>query len=152
MSKPHRHWPLMAALCLAVLAPLSCVYAQVTPSVTVTYFGNNQYPPQNVDWLKSQAGVTLLLINLDDHRNLEKELAAGLSPSDPTRTTAIAQERVKVIPPSRLEALFTGPMKAREWQVMRVPAVVFGEGRSVVYGVRDLQEAIERWQAQGAPQ
>jgi len=40
-------------------------------------------------------------------------------------------------------------MKAKQWGIQRYPAVVFGDGDSVVYGVTDLQEAIERWQAQG---
>ncbi|MGE0116228.1 MAG: DUF1525 domain-containing protein [Steroidobacteraceae bacterium] len=146
---PPLRLPLIVALLLGSGWPLLQVHAQ--PAVTVTFFGNNNYQPQHVDWLKAQPGVNVVLFNLDDHRNMEKELAAGLSPGDPARSTAIAQERVKAIPPTRLEALFTGPMKAREWQVQRVPAVVFGEGRSVVYGVTDMRMALERWQAKGAP-
>jgi hypothetical protein len=41
--------------------------------------------------------------------------------------------------------LFTGVLKAREWGLERFPAIVFGQGESVVYGVTDLEQAVLLW-------
>ncbi len=123
--------------------------AESRNGMAVTFFGNNQIQPTNAEWARDQPGLQLLVINLDEHRNLEKELAEGLPLNDPDRATALARQRTAAVPQSRWDALFVGQMKARQWGVTRFPAVVFGDGDSVVYGVTDLQDAIERWQAAG---
>lgn len=135
----------LLALCMGSIS----VYAEIPKSIAITFFGNNQFQPQNVDWARHQPGINLLIINLDDHRNLEGELALDLPLNDPERAVTIAKQRVAAVPQSRWDQLFVGQMKARQWGILRYPVVVFGDGNSVVYGVTDLQEAIERWRANG---
>ena len=114
--------------------------------LTVTFFGNNHFLPQNVEWLKAQPNVSVTIINLDEPRNLEKELSAGLPVDEPERALALTRQRLQSINPSRWETLFRGHMKARQWGVKRYPAVVFGDGKGVVYGLTDLQDAFGYWQ------
>jgi len=88
------------ATSLAVSATLSLLWAPVclAQSVAVSYFGNNRYQPHNVEWAQQQPGINLLIINLDEHRNLEKELALDLPLNDPDRAVAIARQRVDAVP------------------------------------------------------
>ncbi|CBL45387.1 hypothetical protein HDN1F_35140 [gamma proteobacterium HdN1] len=113
--------------------------------IEVTYFGNDQYPPQQVEWAKAQPDLQVVIVNLDDHRNLENELSKDLPNNDPEKAMAIARERVLAVEQARWDTLFSGPIKAKEWQVQRIPAVVFGQGKQVVYGVTDLQKAVGEW-------
>lgn len=111
----------------------------------VTFIGNNQYQPQQVDWLRSQ-GVKVTVINLDDHQNLEKQLAEGLPHDNADRAIAMARQRVASVPQARWKNLFVGPMDAKKWGITRYPAIVFGDGESVIYGVVDLKAAFTKWQ------
>lgn len=132
-------------LCMGSLS--AC--AEIQKNIAVTFFGSNQFQPKNVEWAQHQPGINLLIINLDDHQKLERELALNLPLNDSDRAVAIATQRVAAVPQSHWDRLFVGQMKARQWGINRYPAVVFGDGDHVVYGVTDLQEAIERWRANG---
>lgn len=129
------------------LGSIPCAVMAEDP-LQMTFFGNNEYQPSNVDWIKQQ-GIHLSIINLDDHRNLENELSNGLPQNDQDKAIAIAKKRVKAIGQDRLNGLFEGVLKARRWGILRYPAVVFGDGKSVIYGVTDLQSAYSHWQSSG---
>lgn len=140
---------MLLALIVVCMGFISSAYSEIPKNIAVTFFGSNQFQPQNVEWAQLQPGINLLVINLDDHQNLERELALDLPLNDPDRAVAIAKQRVAAVPQSHWDQLFVGQMKARQWGINRYPAVVFGDGDHVVYGVTDLQEAIERWRANG---
>lgn len=115
-----------------------------TNPLKMTYFGNNQYPAQHQDAVVAQ-GVLVVVYNLDAPINLEKELALGLPADDVDKATRIAQARIAEIPQKSFVTLFTGVIQARQWHVERFPAVVFGNGDALLYGVTDLNEALELW-------
>lgn len=113
----------------------------------ITYFGNNLYPPAGIEDLKAHASTSVTVYNLDDHRNLEKELAAGLPKKDLELAKRMAKQRVASIPKERFEALFVGPSTARRWMIEKYPAVVFGNGEAVVYGTQNIDNAYAIWEA-----
>lgn len=134
------------ATSLAVSAALSLLWAPVclAQSVAVSFFGNNQYQPTNTEEAR-QLGASVTVYNLDSQVNLEKQLADGLPVNDLDKATAIARQRVAQISQQEMVNLFTGVLKAREWGLKRFPAIVFGQGESVVYGVTDLEQAVLLW-------
>lgn len=134
-------FPLLLYWVLMVV-PLSDAKAE---TVQVTFFGNNQYQPLNIEWVNPQEAFKITVFNLDAHKNLEEELSAGLPKGDLDQATVIARQRVSAIPQTRWDSLFEGLMLARKWNIQRYPAVVFGDGESVIYGVCDLQKAVEYW-------
>lgn len=137
----------LLVICWIWILPLSPIKAD---SLQVTFFGNNQFQPLNVDWINDQQQLKFVSFNLDAHKNLEEMLSAGLPVNDVDQATLIAKQRVSAVPQAQWDNLFVGPMLARKWGIQRYPAVVFGEGESVVYGVCDLQKAVQYWQtAQG---
>jgi integrating conjugative element protein (TIGR03757 family) len=85
--------------------------------------------------------------DLSAPRRLAADLGRGL-PRDPAAAEAIARARIADAAGS-LRAAYEGPTRALRYGLAKLPAVVFGEGRAVVYGVTDVAEAIRwyrRWQ------
>lgn len=122
------------------------IYSQpvLAEPVHVTFFGNNQYQPTGIEAVERE-GVIVTVYNLDSQVNLEKHLAEGLPVDDLEKATAIARSRVAQISQQEMVSLFTGILRAREWGIERFPAIVFGRGESVVYGVTDLEQALMLW-------
>lgn len=119
----------------------------VAEPVQVTFFGNNQFQPTGVK-AAERDGAIVTVYNLDAQVNLEKQLSEGLPTSDLKKAIALARQRVGKYTPEEMAALFNGVMRAREWGVDRIPAVVFGKGSAVVYGVTDLEQALGIWNSQ----
>lgn len=115
--------------------------------VQVTFFGNNSNLPSGVEAVRQHGDVTLTIYNLDDHQNLEKALSKGLpkGQQNVTKAMEIARLRLREISPDRFRSVFEGQLKAKEWKIKRFPAVVFGNGDSVIYGVTDLDACRTIW-------
>ncbi len=94
-------------------------------------------------YLTHTAGATVYV--LDGLQQLEAQLSQGL-PNDPQKAAAIAQERLKRVGAAELQRRAAnaaqGIVRAQEYGVDRAPAMVFN-GRAVVYGVTDVEEASE---------
>ena len=79
---------------------------------------------------------------LDSVALLEQQLSANL-PSDPQQARAMAAQRMAALGPQlriRAGAGAAGLARAAQLGVSQVPAIVF-DGRSVVYGVTDVDAA-----------
>lgn len=118
-------------------------------SVEMSFFGNNQHQPTHIE-AAQHLGASVTIYNLDSQVNLEKQLAEGLPVDDLDKATAIARHRVAQISQQVMVSLFTGILRAREWGIERFPAIVFGRGDSVVYGVTNLEQALMLWRDQQA--
>lgn len=130
----------MVAL-FAVILPAS---ATAGPPPVVTYIGTNDYEIVNAGAAEAH-GVRLVVYNLDAHRNLEKRLSADL-PDDPVEAERIANERLEALDGRTVQEAFRGVALAIQWDLRKAPAIVFGAGEQVIYGVTDLEEALKRWE------
>jgi len=96
----------------------------------------------------THAGITANVHYLDAPMAFEAELSRTL-PADPKRAKAIAEAMLKRdgerIARRAAEA-WRAPALASIWGIHKLPAVVFNQGRSVVYGETDLAAALARWQ------
>ncbi len=98
--------------------------------------------------------ATINLYNMNAPERIEHELGHGLPP-DPEKSKRILMKRMQTIGIEQLKqrfvAAYQGVIKAQEYGIDLYPAIVFDDGASVVYGVVDLQEALNRyrdWSAQ----
>lgn len=119
----------------------------VAEPVQVTFFGNNQFQPTGVK-AAERDGAIVTIYNLDAQVNLEKQLSEGLPAKDLKKAIALARQRIGKYSPEEMADLFNGVLMAREWGVDRIPAVVFGKGTAVVYGITDLEQAMGIWNSQ----
>jgi integrating conjugative element protein (TIGR03757 family) len=101
------------------------------------------------------AGRTAIhLYDMNAPERIEYELGHGLPP-DPEKSKRILMERMQAIGieamKQRFVAAYQGVIDAQKYGIDRYPAIVFDDGASVVYGVVDIQEALNRyrdWSAQ----
>ena len=92
------------------------------------------------------ANVTTYAV--DGLERFESGLSEGL-PQDPAAAKAEALRRVQQLDDTRMapaKNTAIGLAKAVQYGVDRYPAIVF-DGRAVVYGVTDLVEALDRYEA-----
>jgi integrating conjugative element protein (TIGR03757 family) len=128
------------ALLFALHLPLAT--AADAPLV-VTYIGTNDHPTVNAGVAKAYS-VTLSMYNIDAHRNLEKQLSADL-PRNFAEAEKLANERLKAMDGKVVQEAFKGVALTIQWDLKKVPAIVFGDGEQVIYGVTDLDEALKRY-------
>lgn len=114
----------------------------------IIYIGTNAYAPKNIDAAQDRE-FTISTYNLDTQRNLEKQLSEGL-PTDPSQieeAERIAGERFEALPIADLQAIFRPVILVAKWDIRKVPAFVFGDGGAVIYGLTDVDAALDHWQA-----
>jgi integrating conjugative element protein (TIGR03757 family) len=111
--------------------------------LAITYIGTNQLPIVNAH-AADNFDVMLSIYNIDDHRNLEKELSANL-PKDFSQAEKIANERLQALDGKLVQNAFKGVALTLLWDLKKVPAIVFGDGDQVIYGVTDLDVALKRY-------
>ena len=98
---------------------------------------------------KSQSRIRVY--NFDDVGRFEVFLSKGLENiRDETKARALAKKRLfEEIGEDKLKAMayraYLPKMMALKYGITQFPAIVFNRS-SVIYGVNDLQEAIQRWE------
>lgn len=131
-------------MALILISFSACVMAG--PSTKTIYFlGTNDFKVVN-DSYAGTAGYELKQYNMDGHLNLEQHLSEGLPQDDIELAEKIANERLENMDWSILQKAFQGLALASAWDVRKLPAFVFADGKFVIYGVTDTQEAIKRWE------
>lgn len=131
----------------AYLAALILVICHTAQAAEITYFGNNIHTPINAKALASQ-GINVSVYNLDAPRNFEKSISQDLPYHNVEKAVALAKQRLRNHNSDDMGQIFYGVLKAKQWDIKQLPAIVFGEGESVVYGVSDVNHAYQlylRW-------
>ncbi|MBA1446456.1 MAG: TIGR03757 family integrating conjugative element protein [Chromatiales bacterium] len=109
-------------------------------------FTNSRYPVTNA----TITSVPVQIHDLDAPARLEKKLSTGL-PSDPEQAKAIALKHLEALGADRLAEMVNqaneGTTQAMNYELVKIPAVVFDNGTSVIYGITDIDDAITRYQA-----
>ncbi len=111
----------------------------------IYFITTDSYPVESADVAKD-SGYELIVYNLDKHRNLEKKLSIGLPMDDVEKAQKIASQRVSKLDPVMIKNLFNGIIYSINWDIRKVPAFVFNDGESVIYGVTSVDEALDRFE------
>jgi integrating conjugative element protein (TIGR03757 family) len=126
-----------------VIMLFQCTAASAEPTLAVTYIGTNNHSIVNAEAVEDY-DIKLTVFNIDAHRNLEKQLSENL-PSDITEAERIANERLAALDAHLVQDAFKGIALSLHWDLKTVPAIVFGDGEQVIYGVTDMNVALKRY-------
>lgn len=139
--------PTFLLLLTAMLSP-ALLQAGSTHAPTLAHievFTNGNYPVSNT----ASADVPIKIYDLDASIGLEEKLSAGL-PSDPEQAKAMALKRLEALGAGRLAKMvnqaYEGTTQAMTYELVKIPAIVFDNGTSVIYGITDIEDAIRRYQ------
>lgn len=133
---------------LALLGPLAfSVPAWAGDALVIEVFTTSEQPIVGAEHERLRT-ATITSYAVDGLERFESELSEGL-PADPDTAKAAALRRIQRLDDARMapakDAAF-GLAKAVQYGVDRYPAIVF-DGRAVVYGVTDLVQALDRYEA-----
>jgi integrating conjugative element protein (TIGR03757 family) len=116
-------------------------------ALVIEVFSTSEQPVAGAEHERLRT-ATITIYAVDGLERFESRLSEGL-PADPDAAKAEALRRIQHLDDTRMvpakNAGF-GLAKAVQYGVDRYPAIVF-DGRAVVYGVTDLVEALDRFEA-----
>lgn len=130
--------PAIALLLLASLAP-----AQADEPVSAEVFTDS-----GIYRLANAQGAVVYDLSAPNRLNLG--LDSGL-PRNQEAALAMAKARI-ASNSETIRSAYAGYGKAAQYQIAKIPAVVFGHGEAVVYGATDVAEALtlyRRWKHSG---
>ena len=137
-----------ALVALALFGPLAfSVPVWATDARVIEVFTTGEQPVVGGEHERLRT-ATVTIYAVDSLERFESGLSEGL-PADPDAAKAEALRRIQHLDEARMgpakNAAF-GLAKAAQYGVDRYPAIVF-DGRAVVYGVTDLVQALDRYEA-----
>ncbi|MCA9233338.1 MAG: TIGR03757 family integrating conjugative element protein [Planctomycetales bacterium] len=135
----------LLGLMLWPLLPFDCVQAAVPLNIEV--FTSSEFSLTNQDERRLQ-GTSMALYFVDGLEQIETTLSQDL-PVQPERAKKEALHRIQQLDDDRMgpaKNAAIGLARAVQHGVDRYPAIVFDQ-RAVVYGVTDLVEALDRYDA-----
>ena len=139
-------------LSLVLLADTVCADPRgPTPPPVIEVFTSAERPLIETDANGSGSdwqGLAITVYEIDGIQSLERELSLDL-PVEPQPSNAMVLKRLQrldALTRARLQSAATGLAKALQYGVECYPAVVF-DGEAVVYGVTDLNVALEHYRA-----
>lgn len=138
-------------LLLGLVLPLASIAAESRMPSRIEIISDATHPVENIATVQKQLrnGASIHYFTIDAQVRLDEKLSQDL-PADPEQARAIALKRIQALDrpglARQLSESFEGLLLAQRYGIDRYPAVVFDEGKSVVYGVTDLQEAVRLYQ------
>jgi integrating conjugative element protein (TIGR03757 family) len=117
----------------------------------IEVFTTSAFPVTGKDTITQgvpDGGIELHVFALDGLRRIDARLSDGL-PAEPEYARRTALNRIQQLDGAartRMQNAAMGLARALEYRIDRYPAIVF-DGRSVVYGVTDLHQALQLYQA-----
>ena len=109
----------------------------------MTFLGTNKYTVKHPEVAKEYL-FDIKTYNVDAHKNLERQISANL-PKNPVEAQRIANERIEKLEQAEVLSLFKGTILLLQWDIKKLPAFVFEDGKYVIYGVTDTSTAIKRY-------
>lgn len=116
----------------------------------IEVFTSTKYPLVDTDTKGSESqlrGLEITIYEIDGIQSVEHALSHDLS-ADPEYSKRMALQRIQRLDEqtrSIMQSAAQGLAKAMQYGIDRYPAIVF-DGQAVIYGVTDLQAAIEHYQ------
>lgn len=138
-------------LLLGLVLPLASIAAEPRMPNRIEIISDAAHPIENIAVVQKQlgSGASIRYFTIDAQARLDEALSKDL-PADPEQARAIALKRIQALDrpglAQELTESFEGLLLAQRYGVNRYPAIVFDEGKSVVYGVADLPEAVRLYQ------
>jgi len=120
-------------------------------SQAIEVFTSAEYPVVETDIKgtgRNFQGPEITVYDINGIQTVERDLSLDL-PTVPQRSKPIVLQRIQNLDePTRssMQAAATGLAKTMQYRIDRFPAIVF-DGRAVVYGVTNVQEAHALYQA-----
>jgi len=141
MTKPTLHLFLVAVLFPALLQAAS---PSTSMPSSIEVFTNGRYPISGT----GSASVPVQIYDLDAPDRLEDALSADL-PLNPEQAKTIVLKRLNDLGAEladMVDQAYEGVTKAMSYELTKIPAIVFDDGVSVIYGISDINEAIKHYQ------
>lgn len=138
-------------LLLGLALPLAASAVESGMPSRIDIISDAAHPVENIAVVQRQLGgrASISYFTIDAQARLDEALSKDL-PADPEQARTIALKRIQALNrpglAAELSKSFEGLLLARRYGIDRYPAVVFDEGKSVVYGVTDLREAVRLYQ------
>lgn len=130
---------------VAFCATLLSMPTHAGQSIVVEAIHSDAFPLTGIEDLAGQ-GIEVKTYNLDDGKRLTANLATGLPPNQEQAKRALEQrfkqQGMASVQQQFMQA-FQGRIVGVQYGISRYPAVVFNQGQAVVYGVTDLNRALE---------
>lgn len=105
---------------------------------------SDAYPVSGIPSIQ-RMGFSVNVYNLDDGNRLVTQIGANL-PNNQNAAKKVLQQRFKKMGEQQVKAQFMqayhGVILSMQYGLTRYPAVVFEQGRSVIYGVTNLNQAV----------
>ena len=137
-----------ALVALALFGPLALsASAWAGDALVIETFATSEQPVVGGEHERLRT-ATITIYAVDGLERFESGLSEGL-PADPEAAKAEALRRIHHLDDARMvpaKNAAYGLAKAVQYGVDRYPAIVF-DGRAVVYGVTDLVQALDRYEA-----
>lgn len=114
----------------------------------VTYFETNEFPLDifKTNDIQALTNERLIIkkINLDSLKNMEKAMSQDL-PDTEKAAEKIVLERIDSLTEEdhrQMSESIKGHFMLVKWKIKKLPAFVFNDGSSVIYGLTNLNEAL----------
>jgi integrating conjugative element protein (TIGR03757 family) len=151
MVKRNRRGPCVWLVSLVLFADATCADPRgPNPPPVIEVFTSAERPLVETDANDSGGdwqGLAITVYEIDGIQSLERELSLDL-PVEPQPSKAMVLKRLQRLNAptrARMQSAATGLSKTLQYGVERYPAVVF-DGEAVVYGLTDLNIALEQYQ------
>lgn len=138
-------------LLLGLALPLASIAAESRVPSRIEIISDAAHPVENIAIVQKQLGsfASIRYFTIDAQARLDEALSRDL-PADPEQARAIALKRIQALDQPGLAAelseSFEGLLLAQRYGIDRYPVVVFDEGKTVVYGITNLREAVRLYQ------
>ena len=151
-TDPHaRTHGWLSALTMVVFGLLSALLAP--PSIALesveVFTDPAMFPVVTGNLTTADTSSQIIIHDLSARKRLLDEISQGL-PSDPAQAKTLALVRLNAGDfRQRLVAAEVDAALATQYGIVKLPAIVFGRGAAVAYGLTDVGQAIElyrRWQ------
>lgn len=116
------------------------LYGSASHAKQMDVFTNDAYGANSLQAAVSQ-GWDVQLHNMDAYLKLKNHLSYERAKTR-SQAIALAKRNIGVLSAQELRSSLRGPIKALKYGIKKVPAVVFNDGESVVYGITDIDIAL----------
>ncbi len=123
-----------------ILTILSFSCTAMSKSLTVEIFTDSAHPVNT----STKDNVVIKYYNLDDSNRLMAKLNKKIGVMSPQKAKEVARQLIQRNQKQLTDA-YKGLMLAYQYHIQNYPAIVFNQGEAVVYGVTDINNALQTY-------
>lgn len=130
---------------IALLSFSATLFASESVSL-IEVFTNDPFETMGQIKNRDGRGVEVVAYDLSAPKRFNKHLSKGLKSKGVIEAKKHVIAKIQELPNSYLDAHvmlpYKGVLKAMEYELTKIPAIVFNNGESVIYGVTDIKKAM----------